>query len=349
MILCQFRAMFVKRFKYMCRKPITPVLQVIMPFVVTWFIIVMLEMNVYKKQPPLRFSLAQYGRSTVPCSVAPSDNSTEASALAKAYIRQFDSDIIKAMYFQKVDMRSYLIEMGKQDTHEYMYRTFVAAEFKMPDFQSYITVKAFYNFQAFHTSAISLALVDNAILQYYVGEDYSIETTNHPKQVDNIIDSSAKISVITKGLLIVLCVSLALPVTTASYTMFVVSERVLGSKHDQIVSGLPRSIYWAAMFIQDSVLYVMSASLIVVLFLAYDYKEFIAAESFPATVLVFLLFGWVDIPMMYVASFIFLSPGSALAWMSVFNLVSGEFENSVLFDLFSTKRHPITRNVKLLL
>ena len=306
-------------------------------------------MTFYKKQPPLRLSLAQYGRSTVPFRVAPSDNSTEASALANAYIRQFDSDTIRAKYFHKVDMMSYLIEMSKQDRHEYLCRTFVAAEFKKSYTQPYTNVTVFYNYQAFHTSAISLALVDNALLQYYVGEDYSIETTNHPRQVDNIIDSSTKISVITKGLLIVLCVSLVLPVTTASYTMFVVSERVLGSKHAQILSGLHRSIYWAAMFIQDSVLYVMSASLIVVLFLAYDYKEFIAAESFPATVLMFLLFGWVDIPMMYVASFIFLSPGGALAWMSVFNLVSGEFENSVLVDLLSTKRHPITRNVRLLL
>ena len=329
LVFCQFWALCVRRFKNVCRKPFIPAVQVIMPCLFTWFIVVLVELKKFQGHPPLRLSLSPFGRSTVVYGVTDSNNATAALAVAKLYGWQVDSDGLKVEYLNEMpghttgdNVRDYLMEKGKRDAHEYGYRTFVAAEFRSVGKDVFVT--AFFNFQAYHTSAISLTLVDNALLKHYVGQDYSIETTNHPRQVGGVPDKAANIGVLTKGLLIVMGVVIVLPVTISSYTLFAVSERSRGIKDAQFISGLHVPVYWAAMFVCDHIMYVASAVLVVSLFFMYDTLAFTSAEAFPATVLMFLLYGWASQPMMYVASFVFQSSGTALACMAIFNLVSGK-------------------------
>ncbi len=300
-----------------------------MPCLFTWFIVVVVKLETYQEHPPLFLSLSPFGRSTVVYGVAGGDNATEAFAIAKLYRRIVDSDGRKVEYLNEMpghtesdNVHDYLMEKGKRDIHEYNYRTFVAAEFRSVDGRMF--VMAFFNFQAYHTSAISLTLVDNALLKHYVGHDYSIETTNHPRQVSDVPDKASDIAILSKGVLIVIGIIIVLPVTISSYTLFAVSERTNGVKDAQFISGLHVPVYWAAMFVCDNVMYVVSVVLVMVLLFVYDIRAFTSAEGFPATILIFLLYGWASQPMMYVVSFIFKSSGSALAWTTSFNLVSGK-------------------------
>ena len=331
LVSCQFRALCLRRFKNVCRKPFIPVMQVVMPFLVTWFIVALANMEMFKEYPPLLLSLSPFGRSTVVYGVADSHNATAALAVAKLYRGQVDSGARKVEYLNGMpghkagdNVHDYLMEKGKRDAHDYTYHTFVAAEFRSVGKDMFVT--AFFNFQAYHTSAISLTLVDNALLKYYVGHDYSIETTNHPKEISYARDDNegSKMDDLIKGLLIVMGIVIVLPMTISSYTLFAVGERSNGVKDAQFISGLYVPVYWAAMFVCDNVIYLASASLIICLFFIYDTKAYISAAAFPATVLVFLLYGWASQPMMYVASFIFQSSGSALAWTTLFNLSSGK-------------------------
>ena len=331
LVFSQFWALCVRRFKNVCRKPFIPAVQVTMPCLFTWFIVVLVELKKFQGHPPLLLSLSPFGRSTVVYGVADSHNATAALAVAvaKLYRRQVDSDPLNVEYLNEMpghttgdNVHDYLMEKGKRDAHEYSYRTFVAAEFRSVGKHMFVT--AFFNFQAYHTSAISLTLVDNALLKHYVGHDYSIETTNHPRQVSGVPDKASSIAILTKGLLVVMGIVIILPVTISSYTLFAVSERSRGIKDAQFISGLHVPVYWAAMFVCDNVMYVASAILVVCLFFVYDTVAFTSAEAFPATVLIFLLYGWASQPMMYVASFIFQSSGSALSWVTIFNLVSGK-------------------------
>ncbi|MEG7523612.1 MAG: hypothetical protein M3H12_10990, partial [Chromatiales bacterium] len=135
LMFCQLWALCVRRFKHVCRKPFIPAMQLVMPFCFTLFIVVMVELRRFQEHPPLRLSLSPFGRSTVVCGVAYSSNTTEASALARVYRRQFDSDAHKVVYLNDLpgyttidNVHDYLMEEGKRDRHEYSYRTFVAAE-----------------------------------------------------------------------------------------------------------------------------------------------------------------------------------------------------------------------------
>lgn len=327
--LCQFWAMCMKRFKYLYRKPFVPIMQALMPSFFTWFIMAMVELKLYQSHPPLHLSLSLFGETIVVYGVAHSPT-TKALALGEMYRQQFDGGSQEVVclnnlsgYTASDSVHEYLLQKGKHDRHDYSYQLFVAAEFHSGPTGD-VSVVAFYNYEAFHTTAISLNLVDNALLKHYVGSDYSIETTNYPRQVEGLPSEAGKISVFTKGILIAMGVVIALPVAIASFTLYAVSERVIGAKNAHFISGLHVPIYWTAMFVCDNIVYVASACLIVCMFFVYDIKAFIGAECFPATVLLFLLYGWASLPMMYVASFIFNSPGNALAWTTIFNLVSGE-------------------------
>ena len=329
LVFYQFRALCVRRFKNVCREPFIPVLQAIIPFLLLGSIIPLVQKSeMFQGRPPLRLSLSPFGRSTVVYGVADSNNDTAALAVAKLYREQVYSDALKVEYLNEMpghttgdNVHDYLMEKGKRDAHAYSYRTFVAAEFRSVGKD--MSVTAFFNFQAYHTSAISLTLVDNALLKHYVGQDYSIETTNHPIEITNE-QGVSMYDVASAGLMLVIGIAIIIPATMPSYTLFALSERSNGVKDAKYISGLHGPIYWAAMFVCDNVIYLASIGLIMCLFFIYDSKAYISAKAFPATVLLFLLFGWASQPMMYVATFIFQSYGTALQWVPMFNLLSGK-------------------------
>ena len=330
LLFCQFRALCVRRFKNVCRKPFIPVMQVLMPFLFTWLMVAMLEMKMTQGRPPLRLSLSVFGKSTVVYGVADSTSSTAALAVAKLYRRQVDSDALKVEYLNEMpghttgdNVHDYLMEKGKRDAHDYTFHTFVAAEFRSVGKNLFVT--AFFNFQAYHTSAISLTLVDNALLKHYVGQDYSIETTNHPKEISEVNpDDDNDFAIFLKGMFVVVGIVIALPITVSSYAVFAVKERSSGVKDAQFISGLYVPVYWAAMFVCDHVIHLACTGLILCLMFVYDKKALISTEAFPATFLLFILYGWASQPMMYIASFKFTSSGNALTWMTLFNLITGK-------------------------
>ena len=319
--------MCVKRLKNVYRKPFVPVMQTLMPVCFTWFVVALVEMRLYQSHPPLRLSLSLFGRSTVVYDYQPS-NDSDMMRIADSYKKQFDTDSHELIDLNKLSgytdgVNDYLLEQGNADRNKYSYHHFVAAEFRsLP--RGGISAIAFYNNEAFHTSAISLSLVDNALLQYYAGPGYSIETTNHPRHVEGLPSRAGEIAKPTQGMLIIFGLVMALPVAIASYVIFTVKERALGAKNAHFISGLRIPIYWAAMFACDYLVYIASVVLIICMFFAYDIQAFIASESLFATVLMFLLYGWAILPMMYAASFMFKSPGIAMTWTTIFNLVTGE-------------------------
>ena len=308
-------------------------MQMMMPVCFTWFVVAMVEMKLYQSHPPLRLGLSMFGRSTVVYDFEPSDDANM-TRIANSYKQQFGSDSHELIDLNELSgytdgVNDYLLQQGNKDRNKYSYHHFVAAEFRsLP--RGGISAVAFYNNEAYHTSAISLSLVDNALLQYYVAPGYSIETTNHPRHVDGLPSRAAEIAKPTQGMLIIFGLVMALPVAIASYVIFTVKERALGAKDAHFISGLRIPIYWAAMFACDNLVYMASVVLIICMFFAYDVQAFIASESLLATVLMFLLYGWAILPMMYAASFMFHSPGVAMTWTTIFNLVSGERWSAVI-------------------
>ena len=92
---------------------------------------------------------------------------------------------------------------------------------------------ALFNNEAYHTAAISLNLVDNALLRYFVGPGYSISTMNRHR-VHKFEIEFADVQQLSEHWAIIFCLSVTFPVIMTFYVMFLVEERVTGSKRDHL-------------------------------------------------------------------------------------------------------------------
>ena len=112
-------------------------------------------------------------------------------SLAACYSKLFDSPLVKtvnvgALPKHKTNpvVHNFLLEVMKPSRYKYTYGYMVAAQFDHDSKTDEIHAVALYNYEAYHTAAISLNMVDNALLKHFVGTEYSIVTENaHIRQI----------------------------------------------------------------------------------------------------------------------------------------------------------------------
>ncbi|XP_072578148.1 phospholipid-transporting ATPase ABCA7 isoform X6 [Vulpes vulpes] len=86
--------------------------------------------------------------------------------------------------------------------------------------------------------------------------------------------------------------------------------------------------------------YLVSACIVVLIFLAFQQKAYVAPANLPALLLLLLLYGWSITPLMYPASFVFSVPSTAYVVLTCVNLfvgINGSMATFVL-ELFSDKK-----------
>ncbi|CBJ29591.1 conserved unknown protein [Ectocarpus siliculosus] len=109
----------------------------------------------------------------------------------------------------------------------------------------------------------------------------------------------------------------------ASYAIFVVKERAVKAKHQQIISGVGIAAYWSSTFVFDVVTYLIPCSVFLGLLYAFDIESYTTNESASATALLFLLYGPAVAPFTYCISFFFKSASSAQNMVLFINFVTG--------------------------
>ncbi|BES89471.1 ATP-Hypothetical protein cassette sub-family A ABC1 member [Nesidiocoris tenuis] len=193
-------------------------------------------------------------------------------------------------------------------------------------------IKVWFNNKAWVSSVANMNAINNNVLRVLVQRNgsrpqpwgqYGIVTINHPmnftsKQLDVEMTVQSGFS-----LLQAISVIFALSFVTASFLLYLIEERISNSKHLQLVSGVNRLTYWVQAYTWDMGAYLVSAALCIFVFLMFDSAAYTSKESFPAFILLFVLYGWSCIPMMYPASFLFDVPSSAFVAMGCGNMFIG--------------------------
>jgi NADH:ubiquinone oxidoreductase subunit 3 (subunit A) len=133
--------------------------------------------------------------------------------------------------------------------------------------------------------------------------NYPLPRTNQQLQINNTIS----------GFFASFIFSLALAFKFASIMAFIVKEREDRSKHQQIVSGMKLSAYWAANFIYDYILYLILAVVTVGLCSALSIGAFTSGSAYTGLWLLFILYGLAYIPFTYMLAFAFKDYGNAQA------------------------------------
>ncbi|CAM9396747.1 unnamed protein product [Discosporangium mesarthrocarpum] len=109
----------------------------------------------------------------------------------------------------------------------------------------------------------------------------------------------------------------------ASYAIFVVKEREVKAKHQQVISGVGVYAYWVSTFLFDVVSYLVPFGVFIGLIHAFNVESYTKGEAGVATVLLFLLYGAAVAPFTYCLSFLFKSHSSAQNVVLFLNFVTG--------------------------
>lgn len=118
----------------------------------------------------------------------------------------------------------------------------------------------------------------------------------------------------------------------AGFSVFIIKERISKSKHLQFLSGVNGFHFWLSHFLWDFLYYMFATFLIFMIWTIFyqinilknDLKAFLTDHRLGYTILLYILYGFSQIPMTYVMSFIFQIPASGFAWITIYNIITSK-------------------------
>lgn len=109
----------------------------------------------------------------------------------------------------------------------------------------------------------------------------------------------------------------------ASFAVFIVKEREVKAKHQQIISGVSIYAYWCSSFVWDIVSYLPTALLIYAAMFAFQVSSYTTGTASGAVIGLFILFGPASAALTYLLSFLFVSHSTAQVAVMFFNFITG--------------------------
>ena len=220
----------------------------------------------------------------------------------------------------------------KPNSYKYAYSYMVAAQFDHNNATDQVRAVAFYNYEAYHTTAISLSLVDNTLLQHFVGANYSIETHNNHRQpaYSKWVAEDVYIGEMIRGRrrLVGLFGSTLFTLVTNFCAIYLISEREGGTKRLQLNSKLHPVTFWAVTFVSDYFVLLLSVAGIYIAFFVGDLRVYTDGVNLPATGLFFLMYAFAALPMTYVVSNLLSTTGVGMSLFTTFTLIGKRLRRS---------------------
>jgi ATP-binding cassette subfamily A (ABC1) protein 3 len=177
------------------------------------------------------------------------------------------------------------------------------------------------NGSAIHAPGIFVNLVHSSYLQALTGSlSASITTHNHPLpqtyQQDN---ESATVNAFVVSLFIMI----AFCFIPASFAVFIVKEKEVKAKHQQVISGISIYAYWSATYLWDTISYLPTALLVIAIMYAYSIDAYTKGSAASAVFALLLLYGSATAALTYLLSFLFVSHSTAQNVIMFFNFITG--------------------------
>lgn len=188
--------------------------------------------------------------------------------------------------------------------------------------------KVWFNNRGWASSVSYINVMNNLILRSKLPAgknpaDYSIVAINHPMEMTKEQLNDEALYKSFKDVVIAICVIFAMSFIPASFTMYLIEERVSNSKHLQFVSGINPIMYWVSNFCWDMINYIIPSILCIFIFLAFQVDSYVSPVNGPCLVALLFLYGWAMIPLMYPFSRVFSVPSTALVTLKSVNIFLG--------------------------
>lgn len=150
-------------------------------------------------------------------------------------------------------------------------------------------------------------------------KEYDIHIKNHPLRMPSRILSPIALNQATKEVTsqaISMAVSqdivLALAFVPAYIVLFLVKEREVGMKHQQIISGINIPAYWLSEFLWDTLVYCVVVACELLLMWLFQMDDYLKDGKAPAVLLLFFLYGTASTSFVMCLQYLFKSHTVAL-------------------------------------
>ncbi|XP_072798873.1 phospholipid-transporting ATPase ABCA3-like isoform X2 [Vicugna pacos] len=338
----QFFAMFIKRAMFSWRNWILVLMQILGLLGIVYFLMRDGGSTRIREEPAREMDLGQYGQTIVPFSTSGNSDFT-------LNLIQNLETMLKAkkqkLYEVKGDLEEYLV-----NSQECIYSCIIAFSIEVNGDQKTITF--WFNDEAYHSSSLSLAVLDNIIFKSLSGPDASITIINKPQPTRVTTGKSTRGGL--SGMSIALNLFFGMSIFVSGFCLLTVTERVTRAKHIQFLSGVYAINFWLSALAWDFFIFFISCCLLMVVFMWCGLELLVKDYHFLDTFFILMLFGWSVIPFTYLISFLFASHTSAYIKLVIFNYCAGIF--GVIADLLlsetkdkkAASRSPLLNSLMLL-
>uniref|UniRef100_A0A8C6MKT9 ABC transporter domain-containing protein n=1 Tax=Moschus moschiferus TaxID=68415 RepID=A0A8C6MKT9_MOSMO len=309
----QFFAMVTKRAMFTWRNWNLILLQILALLGIFYFSMSYVQFSRNEEEFEREMDLEQYSQTIVPFSI--SGNSEFTMNFVKNLEILLKSKKQK-LHEVKGDLKAYLA-----DSPKCIYSCIIAFSIEVNGNEN--RVNFWFNNEAYHSSSLSLAVLDNIIFMSLSGPDASITVINKPQPKRSASSGPANQPV--TGSQIALNLYFGVSILVSGFCLLTVNERVTKAKHIQFLSGVYALNFWLSALLWDFLIFFISFCLLLVVFTFSDLKILVTNYRFLDTLFIFMVFGWSVIPFMYLISFLFSSHTSAYIKLVIFNYCAGIF------------------------
>ncbi|CAH2037510.1 unnamed protein product, partial [Iphiclides podalirius] len=316
------KAMFLKLVYNTMRNKLAALIQFVTPIInITLSVIIARSWKFISQLPALELSL-ESGFKATETLMSRGANLTEGSLENKAmlaYKDYFKSSTNPGMTINDLgtmNLGKFYMKLSQSDLARVRYETLVGATFAPH------RITGWFSNYGYHDSAISLALVNNAIMRA-LSPGSSLRIINHPLpySIENLVRVMASSG--SMGFQFAFNIGFCMAFVTSFLVLFVVKERVGGAKLLQRISGVRPAVMWGAALVWDW-LWLLMVYLCIVLTLACFQENTLATpEELGRVLLVLMVFSLATIPMHYLASFYFEAAATGFSKMCFMNIFCG--------------------------
>ena len=219
------------------------------------------------------------------------------------------------------DIKSIVNKNIRENNNKLSYQTFVERDYS----------KAWVSLRGYHAMPIFLNVMNNAVLRRELSalrgyesnlSEYGIVATSQPWPSTPEEEALQEVRS-GKPLMIPLLALFGFCFLASSFVLFVVEERVSGTKHLQAISGLNKLVYWTSSYTWDLAVYTLAILLGSLVFLCFHKQEFVSPTHYPVFLAACMAFGCVSISLAYSVSWVFSSPSRAYVIMFCLSYVIG--------------------------
>ncbi|CAB3381980.1 Hypothetical predicted protein [Cloeon dipterum] len=318
----QFFAMMMKKALSQVQSWLLYFIQSILPaFFLIIVIIVAKALPGQENFPALDMSIGSY-----PLPITPVQLLSDQASVSLMYQKYLESlqDYRTDIVAPDMTMRDFILQKGRDDIVVYNMQYIAGATFDYDNETRRDSITAWFSNQPLHAAPLALDLVYNAIMKRYLGDEYSIQTNNHPLPYRSSTRVQLQLTgTLSKGFQYAFNVGFSMAFVSAFYVLFYVRERVTKSKHLQFVSGVQGWMYWFTAFLWDLFVFISPVGLVCIVFVSFQEEGLRTPEELGRLILVLYAFAWCVLPITYLTSFFFDVPSDGFSRLTILSTFLG--------------------------